>query len=721
MDVHVSAFLEDVLAGCSRAYVDNVKKDAITKNSLDLSRILASQEVLHIIAFEAAWAAASIILGGGINIPTRLELRAFMALLEQGIAPLEAVQRAILALSPLRVLLPTAEMKAAMERAVQAYVKIVSVSNAKDGLPLSEIRIILWRRFLNLFGSNNTNNILSPPSGNQALLESHKKLRASDPILPLLEKWTKHTKHTDNAKNANDDSEYNNRVARCAESLGLPWRCPITGCELDHMYDDQVPLMTAMECLRSPLIRNVYLWRRDVGGVLSLADGSTKNVKAFQRLRKPKTIQDDEDAEEAKVLILAALPPGLYSTVLVPKEVSDSDAFKSIKSLVRDDTALWICGSDMTRDADAEADANAKRSLRMCRDLPISEAGTDWLGWLPPPDHLYGASHKAPFWALAVSEDMSKAFLRYQGRPMTPLTSATSVEVDGRGVLNYHQLLARYAHVRKLGSKVHITASSSASSSASNTKHIGAVLAIDTRENVWTALGVLATLDNLRCASWSVIVLCAESNVEWMRKAILPHAPHARIEAMPELTRIANDGAFDIEAYNDLMKSEALWNILKDEPRILTVQDDGAVLRPGLEDDADIMRQSYVGAPWQPHPILEAAGIVTDQGSQASQGSVGNGGVSLRNVEVMRRILRESGARLKGMFNGNAQPLPEDVFFASGLTKNEVCPFEVARRFAFEQIFAGGCYAFHKPWAYLPPAVYVPEFQSIVKEATERK
>ena len=662
MDEHVSAFLEDVLAGCSRAYVDQVKKDAIAASSLDLSRILASHEVLHALAFEAAWeASASIVLGVGVGGPTRLEIRAFMALLDQGISPLEAVQRAILALSPIRVLLPAAEMRAAMERAVQAY-------DVKISLP--RVRLMLWRRFMKLFGSSSSDTS-SPPSGNQALLESHGKLRASDPVLPLLEKWAK-------AK-TDEGGSYNKRVARCVESLGLPWRCPITGCELDGDGDrdhDQVSLMTAMECLRSPMIRNAYLWRRDAGGVLSLTD-----VKAFQRLRNPKL-----DDDVAKVLIIAALPPGLYSTIIVQKEVSESEAFKSIIREV--DKTLWICGSGSSS---SRPDTD-ERSLWISRD-PMSS--TTWLGWLPPPDHLYGASSQAPFWASAVSEDMANAVLRYHGRRR----SETSVEVDGRGILNYHQLLARYAHVRGLGRKVHDVA-------PSNGKHLGAVLAIDTRENAWTVLGVLVTLDNLRCASWRVIVLCAERNVEWMKRAILPHAPHARIEALPELTRIAN--AFDIEAYNDFMKSEALWEeVLKDEPRILTVQDDGAVLRPGLEDDEEVMRQSYVGAPWQPHPILEAAGI--------DSGHVGNGGVSLRNVEAMRRILRESGPRrLKGMFNGNAQPLPEDVFFASGLKKDEVCPIEVARRFAFEQIFQPGCYAFHKPWAYLPPAVYVPEFQRIV-------
>jgi hypothetical protein len=91
----------------------------------------------------------------------------------------------------------------------------------------------------------------------------------------------------------------------------------------------------------------------------------------------------------------------------------------------------------------------------------------------------------------------------------------------------------------------------------------------------------------------------------------------------------------------------------------------------------------------------------------------------------MRAVSAESkGAARRTLFNGNAQPTPEDVFFAAGVRRvfgpTAQCPAEVARRFAFEQAFAAGCYAFHKPWAYLPPAVYLPEFQRILDEAASR-
>jgi hypothetical protein len=96
---------------------------------------------------------------------------------------------------------------------------------------------------------------------------------------------------------------------------------------------------------------------------------------------------------------------------------------------------------------------------------------------------------------------------------------------------------------------------------------------------------------------------------------------------------------------------------------------------------------------------------------------VGNGGVSLRSVPAMRAILENGSNIRKRLFNGNAQPVPEDVYFAAGVhLAGQACPHHVARRFAFEQAFVAGCYGFHKPWPYLSPAAYLPEFQRILDE-----
>lgn len=650
MDDQTSAFIEDVLAGCNRGLVERVKSDSIAQGSLDLSRVLALPEVVHSIAFEAAWNAAC---SGLFGAPTRIELGAFLGLLiDEKVPPLEAAQRAVLALTPLRVLVPSqTELKAAMERTVQAFASSLSSTT------LANVRASLWRRFVSIYGKDKGNDQV--PAGNKALMDAHATLRRSSAY------------------------EYD----------GHPWRCPITGHELDRISEDQVPFMSPLERLRSPMIRNVYLWRRDAGGAITLAP---KGEGPFQHqsIRQPICRVDDGYVRA----LLAALPPGLYSTVFVPRSLASSSI--DVRNIV------WLCRDD----DEADVTVNA---LWIGRKPQLQNQQR----WLPPPDHLYGAMKRAPFWAQALSRDMAKAVLRFR-LSADANANATSIELDGRGVLNYHQLLARYAHVRALGRRVFITATPTGSC-------VGTVVAIDTRENVWTALGILATLDNLRCTSWRVAVFCADRNLEWMRRAIMPHAPHARIEALSELTALGD--AFDIEAYNELMKSEAFWDRLPpdsddDNHVVLTVQDDGAVLRTGLDEDADIMAQKYVGAPWLPHPILAAAGIDT------KNSCVGNGGVSLRNVQAMRAILKASkaneGAARRTLFNGNAQPTPEDVFFAAGVLRvfgpSAQCPAEVARRFAFEQAFVSGCYAFHKPWAYLPPAVYLPEFQRILDEAASR-
>lgn len=649
----MDGFLEDVLAGCDREHIDRVRSEAVAAGALDLSRVLASREVGLTVAFEAAWTAATM-------LPvTRLEIRAFMSAAAKNANPVEAMQRVLITLSPLRVLLNANDISGVLERAAAAFSKSLEEAAAS----VAYVREAMWRRVARWYGEAASQRRCDVRS-NQELFRAHGE---------AVQQCVSRT-HPE----CNPD----------------PRHCPITGFELELPMDTMDAMdstMSVIERLQSPLIRNHYLWRQDCGGVLLLPLSSEDNNSPFRKLgiRQPLGPIPIPPA-----LLVAALPPGLYSTVLVP---SDFEAAASNNN----NNIVWMQEGNDNHDSDIR-----RRTLWIGREPPAQQQQ-----WLPPMDHLYGATRQAPFWAAAVSQDMAKTMLRFKGRIGVIPSANTSmhdanVAFDGSGVLNYHQLLARYAHVRALGSRVHITAPISSASPAG----IGAVVAIDTRENVWTVLGVLATLDNLRCSSWTVRVYCADGNLEWMKRAILPHAPHAHIEALPELTKITEGGGrFDIEAYNALMKSEAFWDRLQDEERVLTVQDDGAIFRRGLEDDGDLLRQPYVGAPWQPHPIIAAAGVGGDS-------CVGNGGVSLRNVSVMRAVLQTQSK--KTMFNGNAQPMPEDVFFAAGVQRLGIsCPPSVARRFAFEQIFEAGAYGFHKPWAYLPTGVYLPEFHRIVEGA----
>ena len=127
----------------------------------------------------------------------------------------------------------------------------------------------------------------------------------------------------------------------------------------------------------------------------------------------------------------------------------------------------------------------------------------------------------------------------------------------------------------------------------------------------------------------------------------------------------------------------------------LTIQDDGMLIRPGME--AQFMEQGYdyVGAPWSKNQLLIDAGV--------DDNMVGNGGLSLRNIDVMLDICKCERARGNTLFNNDMQPIPEDVFFVSAIKKRggKMPTFVQATRFAIEQTYCEEALGFHKPWPYI--------------------
>jgi hypothetical protein len=152
------------------------------------------------------------------------------------------------------------------------------------------------------------------------------------------------------------------------------------------------------------------------------------------------------------------------------------------------------------------------------------------------------------------------------------------------------------------------------------------------------------------------------------------------------------------------------------------VQDDGVLARPGLDADGSPFlseRCAYMGAPWAEHPSnAELQRLVPTL--------VGNGGLSLRRPAVLHRICACASYAQQGrtLFNGGLQPIPEDVFFASVLSRagpGLLCDASLAQAFAFEerapllQVLG-----FHKPWPYLPLDVVRAMLVSMLKDARAR-
>jgi hypothetical protein len=195
---------------------------------------------------------------------------------------------------------------------------------------------------------------------------------------------------------------------------------------------------------------------------------------------------------------------------------------------------------------------------------------------------------------------------------------------------------------------------------------------------------------NLRPYEWNVVIVTSTKSVQFYKDVFssndIVYLTHPLLD---------ND-SFDIEDYNMLMKSPFIWEQLIKYDNCLTIQDDGMIVRKGLEE-MFVDKYDYVGSPWAKDPGNE------ELATAANPNYVGNGGLSLRNTKRMLEIAIQGDNYKNLLFNNDLQPLPEDVFFAHMVHKGggRIPDHATASLFAAEQVASSRCFGFHKPWAYL--------------------
>lgn len=120
----------------------------------------------------------------------------------------------------------------------------------------------------------------------------------------------------------------------------------------------------------------------------------------------------------------------------------------------------------------------------------------------------------------------------------------------------------------------------------------------------------------LQAKRWGLIVFHGTKNEGFLKENLIGWAGHRLINLdLENLT---------IEQYNRLLKSETFWSMLQRYGcrHALIFQTDTLLLRDGLDD---FLEFDYIGAPWK---------------SRWFGLDIGNGGLSLRRVEVMLEIVR---------------------------------------------------------------------------------
>jgi hypothetical protein len=230
-----------------------------------------------------------------------------------------------------------------------------------------------------------------------------------------------------------------------------------------------------------------------------------------------------------------------------------------------------------------------------------------------------------------------------------------------------------------------------------------AVIIIDNRPNIMNVISAKITLSNLDVSKWDLVVLCDKNDRAFYERYFGPHGNvmfHSEVMSMP-----IKPERFAMTFYNRLLKSVSLWETLSQYERVLMIQDDGMLLKRGLDDDGvsshpqsyhSWMTYDYVGAVW------DKAMPYNKYMESICPSYIGNGGLSLRNPKAMMHIAKKYEAESRALHFDGLQEIPEDIFFSRYCTIEgfKLPTYENAQRFASEQILNADAFGIHKCWPY---------------------
>ena len=215
----------------------------------------------------------------------------------------------------------------------------------------------------------------------------------------------------------------------------------------------------------------------------------------------------------------------------------------------------------------------------------------------------------------------------------------------------------------------------------------GVILLVDNRENMYSLYAIMFTAMNV---PWNVVVHTSKNAVGFYKT----HLPATHVVH----NELLDGDAFDLDIYNDVLQEASIWESLKamGYQHALVIQDDGMIIRPGVDL---FLPFDYIGAPWADD---ERNTYIKEN---ISANMVGNGGLSLRNIDRMIHVCRQQEENSAELFWHNRNRVPEDVFFVKWLARlNAKLPtYAQAVAFSSEETIDMSSIGFHKIWAYNAP------------------
>ena len=214
------------------------------------------------------------------------------------------------------------------------------------------------------------------------------------------------------------------------------------------------------------------------------------------------------------------------------------------------------------------------------------------------------------------------------------------------------------------------------------------IMIADNRENIMNVVSIIITLFNLQDNKWSVVFFGSNKAISYMKEIFRDSIEYIHEDRFEKKK-------FGIELYNDFMKDTKTWESLHKYEKCLVIQDDSAIIKRGLEDSVFMNSCDYVGPVWADEEYNSE--IKSKCGHLC-----GNGGLSLRTIQIMKNITSTFKDFKNELFNKNLQPIPEDVFFAKYVKKVGVIMLNdsINKKFGCEQVKCMEAFGYHKVWCY---------------------
>jgi hypothetical protein len=228
------------------------------------------------------------------------------------------------------------------------------------------------------------------------------------------------------------------------------------------------------------------------------------------------------------------------------------------------------------------------------------------------------------------------------------------------------------------------------------------VFIVDNRPNILSIISVLFTMINLN-SDWCCRFYTSTSALPYYEKYIGNFVDVVDIDIL--------NHKFHIDIYNKLLTSLYFWESLEDYEKCVIIQDDGILLRKGIDR---FLEYDYCGSPW-----ADCAGNEYLK-SNVNVDLCGNGGYSLRTVSKMKDVVQNTTDEEKNiLFYNNLNKTPEDVYFVKNLKKMNGVRMPSSRDASFfgsEEILNMDSLGIHKFWCYIPSENVKAYFKKILEE-----